>query len=226
MIKLVAFDWNGTLFADTYAIYKSDNEVAKLLNIKPVTFKAFQKYFDVPVKRFYLALGVSEEELDKKTHLIAQTFHSQYEKLAGKVRSRAFANQVLEWLSRNDISCVIFSNHIVESIKMQLKRLNLDNYFLEVIANSHLESAFKGRGKKAKLKSYIDNQKLSLGEVLIIGDTVEEIEIGKELGVTTIAITHGNCSITRLKAAKPDYLINSLKAVIDIIKKLNNITYG
>lgn len=32
MIKLVAFDWNGTLFADTDAIVESVNKVLKLLN--------------------------------------------------------------------------------------------------------------------------------------------------------------------------------------------------
>lgn len=218
MIKLVAFDWNGTLFADTYAIYKSDNEVAKLLNIKPISFKIFQKYFDVPVKRFYLALGVSEKELDKKTSQIAQTFHSNYEVLVAKARSRAYAKELLRWLIKNNVRSVIFSNHISESIQKQLKRLKLEKYFSEVIANSHLESALKGRNKKEKLKNYIDDNKFLPSETLIIGDTVEEIEIGKELGVTCIAITHGNCSLARLKAAKPDHLVNSLKDIVGIIK--------
>jgi len=218
MIKIVAFDWNGTLFADTYAIYKSDNEVAKLLNIKPPSFKTFQKYFDVPVKRFYLALGVSEEELDKKASQIAHTFHSHYEVLAAKVRTRAYAKELLRWLAKNNIRSVIFSNHILEAIKRQLKRLKIEQYFSEIIANSHLEAALEGRSKKEKLSSFIEDNNYLTKEVLIIGDTVEEIEIGKELGVTCITITHGNCSLARLKVAKPDYLINSLKDIVGIIK--------
>lgn len=217
-IKLVAFDWNGTIFADTFAIYKSDNEVFKLLKLKPAGFQAFQKYYDVPIKRFYLALGVSEKEFDKKAHLIAQTFHTHYEKLAVKVRSRAYARYILEWLSKNNTTSVIFSNHIIKSIKKQLRRLKLGRYFSEIIANSHLESALNERGKKDRLKNYMDNKNLLPSEVLIIGDTVEEIDIGQELGITTVAITHGNCSTIRLKAAKPDYLINSLKEVVGIIK--------
>ena len=220
MIKLVAFDWNGTIFADTYAIYKSDNEVAKLLKIEPVSFKAFQKYFDVPVKNFYLALGVSEEELDKRSAQIAKSFHTYYETRSSKLRSRAGARELLEWLSKNHINCVIFSNHIVESIKKQLKRLRLEKYFLEVIANSHIESALKGRSKQGKLKSYLNNKNFLAEEVLIIGDTTEEVEIGKELGITTVALTSGNCSITRLKAAKPDYLIHNLKDTIGIVRKM------
>lgn len=218
MIKLVAFDWNGTLFADTYAIYQSNEENFKQLNIKPISFRTFQKYFDVPVKKFYMALGVPEKELDKKASQIANTFHTHYEIRVVRARSRAYAKELLRYLAKNKIRSVIFSNHILESIQKQLKRLKLDSYFSHILANSHLESALKGRNKKEKLKKYMDDNKFLKDEVLIIGDTVEEIEIGRELDIMTIAITHGNCSITRLKAAKPDYLINSLREVIRIIK--------
>ncbi len=220
MIKLVAFDWNGTIFADTLAIFESNNESFKLLNIKPVSFQTFQKYYDVPIKKFFLSLGANEQDLDSKASQVAKAFHSQYETRVAKVRSRAYAKNLLDYLCKSNITCVIFSNHIVESIRKQLKRLKLDGYFTEVIANSHLDSALKGRNKKDKLKDYMDINNLSAKEVLIVGDTVEEVEIGKELRVKTIAITHGNCSTARLKAAKSDYLINSLKEVKNIIHSL------
>ena len=220
MIKLVAFDWNGTIFADTYAIFESNKESFKLLGIKPISFQTFQKYYDVPVKKFFLALGASEDDLNKKASQIANAFHSQYEIRVARVRSRAYAKNLLDYLSKNQINCIIFSNHIIEPIKKQLKRLKLDGYFSEIIANSHLESALKGRNKKEKLKNYIDKNNLLADEVLIIGDTIEEVEIGRELGVKTVAINHGNCSTVRLKLAKPDYLINSLKEVKTIIHSL------
>lgn len=221
MIKLVAFDWNGTIFADTFAIYESNNESFKLLNIKPISFKTFQKYYDVPIKRFFMALGASEEDLDKKASQIANAFHSQYELRVAKVRSRAYAKELLKYLTKNKIRSVIFSNHILESIEKQLKRLKLDKYFSCILANSRLESALLGRTKKEKLKKYMEENKLLVNEVLIIGDTVEEIEIGRELEVTTAAITHGNCSTVRLKKARPDYLISSLRNLIRIIERIN-----
>lgn len=223
MIKLIAFDWNGTIFADSHAIHKSDNEVAKFLRIRPISFKDFQRYFDVPVKKFYMALGVYEEELDKKTKQIAEVFHTDYEIRVSKVRSRSGAKSVLEYLSKNNIRSIIFSNHVSKPIKTHLKRLKLKKYFSEVLANSHIESALLGRSKKERLKYYLDTKKISSDEALIVGDTIEEIEIGKGLGITTVAITGGNCSTIRLKVAKPDYLISSLKQLTDIIKKINQV---
>lgn len=222
MIKLVVFDWNGTILADTYAIYESDNQIFKLFKLKPVSFKTFQKYFDVPVKRFYLALGVKEEELDKKALQIASTFHSHYEVRAANVRTRANARELLNWLSKESIDSVIFSNHILEPIKKQLKRLKI-NHFSEILANTKLQAAFKGRSKKEKLKNYMRKHKILPSETLIIGDTIEEIEIARELGTFSVSITHGNCSIVRLKAAKPDYLIYNLRSIIGIIKELKSL---
>lgn len=222
MIKLVAFDWNGTLLADTYAVHESNLEVFKMLNVAPLSFRDFQRYFDVPVKKLYLAAGVKESVLDKKGKEIADTFHTFYEARIANVRTRANTRQLLNWLVKNKIDRVIFSNHILEPIKKQLKRLKIDNLFSEVLANSHLQSAINGRSKKEKLERYMNEHHILPEETLVIGDTIEEIEIGKEIGSIAVAITHGNCSTTRLKKARPDYLINTLKSVTSIIEKRNS----
>lgn len=224
MVKLVAFDWNGTIFADTYAILESVNEIFKSVNLKSISLTTFQKHFDVPVRNTYLALGIPKEIVKREAEL-AKIFHSFYEIRVAKVRTRAYAKNLLAWLFKKNIKSIIFSNHIDEPIKKQLKRLKIEKYFSEVLANSYLETALKGRSKHEKLLSFIKNNNLSAQEILLVGDTVEEIEIGKELGAITVAITHGNCSTARLKVIKPDYLINSLKDVIDIIKEKNSQSY-
>lgn len=84
-----------------------------------------------------------------------------------------------------------------------------------------MDSSIKGRSKLEKLRNYMQDNKLSKEEVLIVGDSLEEIEIGKELGIRTVAVTDGFCSTKRLKAAKPDYLINSLKEIVKIVKKIS-----
>lgn len=222
MIKLVAFDWNGTIFSDTEAALHGVNEVLKFLKLKPVSLEFYRKHFDVPIARTYLGLGLSEKQINSKASEITHTFHRSYEIRAGKVRTRAYAKELFKWLAKNNIKSIIFSNHIDEPIKKQLHRLRITNYFSTVIANSMLDAVLKGRNKQEKLRDYIKNNNLLPSQILVIGDTIEEIEIGKELGSITIAITHGFCTTSRLKAAKPDYLISSLKEVIDIAKNLNS----
>jgi phosphoglycolate phosphatase-like HAD superfamily hydrolase len=221
MIKLVAFDWNGTLIADNNAVFESDNEVLKFLGRKKVSFTDFLKHFDVPVKNYYLALGLDEKILEEKAQGISQTFHKYYEKRATKIRSRSHAKETLNWLSGEDISAVIISNHIKEKIIEQLVRLKMDIFFDEVLGNYSIGTAYKTRNKKERLLEYLNSNNINPADILIVGDTLEEIQMAKELKALSVAITHGNCSTPRLNAAKPDYLISDLGNIINIIREIN-----
>ena len=55
---------------------------------------------------------------------------------------------------------------------------------------------------------------------MIVGDTEEEIEIGRELGLVTIAITDGMCSTSRLRSMKPDFLIDTLAPIPAIARRI------
>ena len=77
MIKLVAFDWNGTLLSDALACLESVNEVLALFNIKSASIEDFREHFDVPVSKSYLGLGVSEAQLENKAEEVVKTFHAE-----------------------------------------------------------------------------------------------------------------------------------------------------
>ncbi len=69
--------------------------------------------------------------------------------------------------------------------------------------------------------SAIKTKKLTTKEVVIVGDTLEEIEIAKNFGCYAVAITGGHNSTSRLKAMKPDFLLHNLSELKKIIVKLN-----
>ena len=56
--------------------------------------------------------------------------------------------------------------------------------------------------------------------MIIVGDSIEEIEIGRKFGMKTVAYTQGDYTPYRLKKKKPDFLIDNLKQLKSIIKKL------
>src|SRR3989338_1190806 len=220
MIKLVAFDWNGTLFADTIACWQADRLMLQKLGIKPISLKTFKDKFAVPVVNFYSKLGLERKQLLEGAKINEHIFHEFYERRAAKVRTRQNAKMILAWLAKNKIESIIFSNHTLHGITKQLERLNISQYFSSVLANTQLDTAFKEKTKEEKLKFYIQSRGLKFNEALVVGDTEEEVDIGKNLGAITIAITGGYCSTARLKAAKPDYLISDLGNLINIIRKI------
>jgi phosphoglycolate phosphatase-like HAD superfamily hydrolase len=223
MIKLVAFDWNGTLLSDTYAAVKADNLALKKLKVKrTVKLKEFQKHFQIPIIDYWKGLKMDSGFYKKDMFTLEHVFHDFYEPLADKSRTRSGTKETLSWLNKNNINAVIYSNHIKPKISRQLERLNIAEYITDIMAREQRDSSLlHGRGKGEKLAAYVKSKKLKPHEVISIGDTEEEIEIGKKLGYIAIGITGGYNSTARLKKHSPDYLIHNMKELTGIIKKLN-----
>jgi phosphoglycolate phosphatase-like HAD superfamily hydrolase len=221
-IKLVAFDWNGTLLADTTMNLECSNINFKKFGLKPISIQNFQKTFHIPVSNFWKAHGGKIKDLEKQ----AENFHKLYLERASKTRSRRGSKKILKWLWDNKIERIIYSNHTTLDIFNQLKRLKIYPYFSNVLGRNikkqgHLQ--VHKRHKEDYLKNYVRKLRLKPYEVISVGDTEEEIEIGKALGYHTIAITGGYNTTARLKKHHPDFLIHNMKELVGIVKKLNKL---
>ncbi len=223
MIKLVAFDWNGTLLSDALIATNADNKVLVSFGLKPISLKKFQECFDMPIKKYWTALGFDEKFFMENSSNIHKTFNKYYEPMADKSRTRAGAKELLKYLEKESIQAVIYSNHIAPAIERQLKRLKMHSYFQTILARENEQdfSHMHSRSKEEKLLDYVRKNKLKPSEVLSVGDTEEEIEIGKKHGFYTAAITGGYNTTGRLKKHKPDYLIHTLKSLVAVIQNLN-----
>lgn len=219
MIKLVVFDWNGTLLADAQPVVEGVNREMATLGLAPITLRDYQRLYDIPMTEFYKHFGVSSEMLREKSADMAKAFHSFYEPRVARARTRTGTRRLLQDLQTKGLSKIILSNHTMEGIYLQLERLKLTSYFDTVLANDVLGGAhFKG--KQHRLEDYLKANKIAPSSALIVGDTIEETRIGKSLGLKTVAITGGYNSPKRLKAAKPDVLVHSLHEIIQIIEEL------
>ena len=223
MIKLVAFDWNGTLLPDSKPAWECDNIIFKRYGRKPISYKRFQETFDIPISKYWTANGLDEKVFSEHHEEIHDEFFRIYSAKVAKSRTRAGAKEVLKWLDRNKIAAIIYSNHFVHDIKSHLSRLGMLEYFCDILgrpkkSQEHMHNRFK----ETNLRNYIKNKGYGLDEVMSVGDTVEELEIGHSLGICAVALTGGHNSTKRLKTCKPDFLIHNLKDLIVIIKKLNS----
>ncbi|OGI18426.1 MAG: hypothetical protein A3J06_03395 [Candidatus Moranbacteria bacterium RIFCSPLOWO2_02_FULL_48_19] len=220
MIKLVVFDWNGTIIADTLACMEADNRVLQVFGGTMVDLKTYRQTMIIPAIDFYMQHGCNREELLGNSQRLGEVLHGHYEPRAAKVRTRIGARRMLEWLQHREIKAVILSNHTVTGINRQLQRLRIQDYFSEVLANNALGSSIKGRNKREKLEVCFAKSGLRQNEVLIVGDSPEEIEMGRYVGIGTVAITGGYYARNRLVRNNPDYLINKPSDLITIIEAI------
>jgi len=57
-------------------------------------------------------------------------------------------------------------------------------------------------------------------DIVIIGDSIRDIEVGKEFGALTIAVATGFHTAGELAARQPDYLFKSLRDYRKVIKAI------
>ena len=74
------------------------------------------------------------------------------------------------------------------------------------MANSKIDGSVHNKKTKGRrLAEFISHKKLKPREIISVGDTEEEIEIGKHHGFHTVAITGGYNTIAKLKKHHPDF---------------------
>ncbi len=223
MIKLVAFDWNGTLLSDTATTLRAENSALRAVGAKPITITKFRQSFDMPIVKYWENLGITKAFLKKYLNTIEDTFHLIYEKNSNHTRTRSGTKLVLKYLKQEKILSAIYSNHNVPNIHRKLVRLGIDGLIVKILANQKAgdNPQIFVRHKENLLNEFIKQKKFKPHEVISVGDTEEEIQIGKTYGYHTVAITGGYNTTARLKKHRPDFLIHNLVELKTIIKKLN-----
>ncbi len=221
MIKLVAFDWNGTILSDTNLVVRAESALMDTLGMPKHSLKRARAHFTIPIKDYWIALGSTEEFFNQHEKEISELFMKNYSLGENSVRTRAGVKLIINWLHENQISKVIFSNHTKPRIENQLLRLGLTEHFERVLAREEGDLSYmRQRGKGQKLNDYVTERGFEPSQVVTVGDTIEEIEIGKTFGYNTVGITGGNQSTIRLKNAKPDFLIHKLTELKSVIENL------
>jgi phosphoglycolate phosphatase len=212
--KLIVFDWNGTILSDTRASWLAGNECMKFYGAKAMDLSEYRDLFTFPIIDFYIANGLSAAEVLARKDESNIIFQTAYEAYAQNARTRRGAREVLQWLKAEGATCIILSNYVTDKIRHHVQRLKLGDYIDHICAHTcDGTTILEKTTKAARLKAYMDKSGHAAHDTFIIGDTMEEPEIARAFGLTSIGITDGYISTARLKAAKPDYMIGSLQDI-------------
>jgi len=208
--KNIVFDWNGTLLEDTDAIHACLNIILERVGHKTIDIETYRDHYDVPFERFYKNFGLTDYEIEALELHKNNFFHDHYEPRAAVAELREGAAAILNHAHHNHVQSLILSNHLVEPIRTQLRRHAIEDMFTDVLAYADRATQFRDMTKGERLRQFMVRHELKPDQTIIVGDSIEEINIAHEQGLIGVAITGGCVSEQRLQAAKPDYLIHSL----------------
>lgn len=221
MTKLAVFDWNGTLFDDLPANLDGANNTLALFDVPPVTTEEYQDRFNFPILHFYVNCGIHTDDYLARHEEAAEAFLSVYEREALKCELRDGAIDFLKWLRAQNVHVMILSNHIRPNVENQLRRFGILELFDGISCNEVADAAMiSSLNKQERLQDYMSGHNFDLSQSFIIGDSLEEPHIAKQIGLTSINITGGCLSEKRLAAHHPDHLVHDFHETRNILQNL------
>ncbi|HHW56181.1 MAG TPA: pyrophosphatase PpaX [Clostridia bacterium] len=208
-IKTVLFDLDGTII-DTndliiesfkYTIQKHLGYIIKPEDVTP--------YFGEPLPLTLQRFSHDKWELMIDTYRQYNEFnHDKYTKIREDVR------ETLKFMYKNGIKLGIVTSKRKELAIRGLRLFDLEKYFKVIVALEDTEKHKPDPEPILKALELLDSMK---EETLMVGDSPYDILCASNAGVKSIAVKWTIIPFYLLEEAKPDYIIDDMLQILEII---------
>ena len=207
----VLFDWDGTLIdsyhADTQAYLAMFRDLGLDWGIRELETHYSPDWYTV-----YRAAGIPQERWDEADNL----WRVHYAKHPSKLITGA--RRVLQRLARRHALGLVTSGDRVR-VTGQLHDFALTRVFRARVCGGDTPEK---KPHPAPLRKALHKMKMEAEECVYVGDTPEDLEMARAVGMRAIAVLGPFPTEKRLRAAKPEFLLKNLE---DLPPLLNRI-YG
>ena len=193
-MKHIIWDFNGTLLCDAQLSVDTDNAVFAQLGLPPITLEDYRRCMTMPVRDFYLALGV-----DYSVHpyeLISRLWLDVFNAKAVDAGLVPGVLDVVDDLARAGVTQSVLSASYEVSLRRQCDALGLTARMAAVDGLEDESATHKtdiGRRQMARLR-------LDPRETVLVGDMAADAELARALGVSCVLVAWGHNDLGRLEA--------------------------
>ncbi len=207
MIKAVILDWSGVVSNDWEATFATSNDVLEERGHPRLSEEKFRELYEMPWMRFYKKLGIKivvQEEYDKWERL--------FPKYYPLVKAFPFAKKAMEWLKQHNKKILIFSAHNQTLLEKEIENYGMKE-LIDCVDTSHED-------KRKKIEAIVLRHKIEKESTLYVGDMVHDVETAQQEGIRSVAVLCGYDSKKKLEKAKPDFIIQDIGELPELIEKL------
>ena len=185
-MKYIIFDFNGTILDDTDVCIKIENLCIKHfgLNRGVLSKEEYLQIFTFPVKKYYENVGFDWD------HYSFEEIGDYWFKLYCELKDEyKVFDEVIDFLKKSHekgYKNVILSASNIDAMKQQLEELNIEDYFDEVLGMDNIYAYSKVSIGLAWMKDKNPE------DCLMIGDTLHDYEVAKQMGVKCVLVAKGH----------------------------------
>ncbi len=189
----IIWDWNGTLLNDLELCVSSINVLLEKRNLPKLDSHKYKEVFSFPVRNYYEAIGFDFSIEDFEVP--ALEFISLYESQVENCTLQPETYDILSFFQEKGIKQFVLSAMHQDMLEKTLKHNGIFHFF-EAVAGlgDHFAVSKVERGMQL-----IRDFSIKKENARIIGDTIHDFEVARELGIRCILIADGHQSEERLK---------------------------
>ena len=203
-MKLVFFDWNGTLLDDTPIWFETVQETFRRFGAQPPTMETYFRELEGDYLGIYARRGVttSREELS------AAYAEIYWEKARG-VRLMPGARKLLRTLRERKIPAWLVTGQQESMTLPLLEKFHILPYFRGF--------KFHALNKEEIIKKILAGENVAPETCCLVGDSPSDIRHANKAGIVSIAFLNGHIPPDLLFVAKPRYTISELKMLLALV---------
>jgi len=210
-VRGVLFDWDGTLVDSYEADSAAYLAMFREMGI-PWGVEELARHYSPNWYRVYRAAKLPKARWDDAD----RAWRRQYAKHSPQLITGA--RQVLERLGRaHDLGLVTSGDR--DRVTRQLRTFRLTRLFGVRVCSGDTPQK---KPHPAPLRLALQQLRLEASACVYVGDSPEDLEMAKSAGVRAIAVLGPFPTEQRLRAARPDYLLESIRELPDALKNMGS----
>ena len=206
----IIWDWNGTLWDDTWLCVEINNHMLARRNLPAITSDTYREKLCFPVDQYYCQLGFEYER--DPYNALAEEFIEEYTRRRFECDLQPVARELIRALFSRNIPQAVLSAYQHDTLLQAVDYFELTEYFEDIIGLNDIYAS----GKVENGRTYIAGLDIDPEEILFVGDTVHDFEVARAMGVHCILVANGHNSRARLETCGVE-VVDTLAAVGSLI---------
>ena len=183
--KCIVWDWNGTLINDMPVSLRAVNKILADRGRSPIEADEYYEYIDTPITKFYERLfDLETENMD----VLIREFNENYDAFLDGSEVVAETREGITALTLRGVKQVILSSSEQKKLTRLVGEYGLSSAFSAILGSD----GFVCPSKVARAREWFAAEGIRPEEALILGDTLHDAEVAREIGCDCILVSCGH----------------------------------